>query len=93
MKIISESNFRVEVYPKTTVYGFTVAEEKDVCEDILKDIKRHVNEVQGSYIVCDRNPVCSYCGSKWTEDGEEYNGGCCQKDIDNENLHELKVEK
>jgi len=62
-------NFRVEVYPRTTV-----AEEEDVCISIVADINRHVNDVRFTEIVSDTG------GSPWTEDDDEYNGGCCAKD-------------
>ena len=84
MKAIKKSNFRVEVYPKTTVYGITVAEEEDVCKTMLADIKRHVNDVQTAYVASDSDPVCASCGSRWTEDGDTYNGGCCNADQDAE---------
>jgi hypothetical protein len=32
--------------------------------------------------------VCEHCGSGWTEDSHEYNGGCC--DEDEKNNPELK---
>jgi len=41
-------NFRVEVYPRTTL---TVAEEEDVCISIVADINRHVNDVRFTEIV------------------------------------------
>jgi len=80
MKIIEKGNFRVEVYPQTTAYGIKVSEEKDVCQSILNDIKRHVNDVQHAHIVYDEIARCSYCFDRWTEDGDTYNGGCCEAD-------------
>jgi len=41
-------NFRVEVYPRTTL-----AEEEDVCISIVADINRHVNDVRFTEIVSD----------------------------------------
>ncbi len=29
-------------------------------------------------------PVCSFCGAQWTEDSEVFNGGCCDKDMEND---------
>ena len=69
MKKEIKINFRVEVYPRTTV-----AEEEDVCISIVADINRHVNDVRFTEIVSDTG------GSPWTEDDDEYNGGCCAKD-------------
>jgi len=80
VKTIKKSNFRVEVYPRTNVYGITIAEEKAVCKAILADIDRHVNDVEHAYIVSDKEPVCAFCGSRWVADGETYNGGCCKAD-------------
>lgn len=51
MKKEIKINFRVEVYPRTTLYGITVAEEEDVCISIVADINRHVNDVRFTEIV------------------------------------------
>ena len=50
------------------------------CEEIAADILRHVNSVGGIEIEFDQEPVCEHCGSRWTEDSDTYNGGCCSKD-------------
>jgi len=91
MKTIKKSNFRVVVYPKTTVYGVTVAEEENVCKSIVAEIKRHVNDVQNANIVCDNDLVCASCGSRWTEDDNAYNGGCCKADQDAEDARIANV--
>lgn len=31
---------------------------------------------------------CEFCGSAWTEDDDQYNGGCCEND---QKLHERGV--
>lgn len=80
MKKIAKSNFRVEVYPRTTAYGIHIDDEENVCEQILPEIRRHINDVHSAYIIYDENPVCSNCGSAWSEDGDAYNGGCCATD-------------
>lgn len=43
------------------------------------DIKRHVDfdDIKCLY---DTKCVCEYCNADWTEDDDEYNGGCCEKD-------------
>lgn len=34
-------------------------------------------------VLQDAEPVCEFCGSKWTEGVDsEHNGGCCDKDTD-----------
>jgi hypothetical protein len=45
-------NFRVEVYPRTTL-----AEEEDVCISIVADINRHVNDVRFTEIVAKRGSM------------------------------------
>lgn len=81
MKQISKSNPRVEVYPKTTAFGFTVSDANETCYQIEADIKRHVNDVLSVTIVHDINATCSHCGAQWTDDSSEFNGGCCDKDL------------
>jgi hypothetical protein len=84
MKTLRKSNFRVEVYPKTTLYGFAVADEEDVCKTMRAEILRHVRGVLLVKIVSDNDPVCASCGRQWTEDGDAYNDGCCKADQDAE---------
>ena len=54
MKKEKKINFRVEVYPRTTL---TVAEEEDVCISIVADINRHVNDVRFTEIVAKRGSM------------------------------------
>ena len=54
MKKEIKINFRVEVYPRTTL---TVAEEEDVCISIVADINRHVNDVRFTEIVAKRGSM------------------------------------
>jgi len=91
VKTIKKINFRVEVYPKTTGYKITAAEEEDVCNEMVADIKRHVDNVQCANVVNDNDPVCASCGSRWTEDGDSYNGGCCKADQDAEDARMKRV--
>jgi len=93
-RIIRQSNFRVEVYPRGIGDGGWIkmsdhliepddakrtAMYKQACEEIVPQIKRHVNGVSGVAVVCDDDAICSNCGAHWTETGL-YNGGCCSKD-------------
>ena len=52
MKKEIKINFRVEVYPRTTL-----AEEEDVCISIVADINRHVNDVRFTEIVAKRGSM------------------------------------
>ncbi len=49
-------------------------------EEIMADIKRHVDNVGSAHIEFDQEHVCEHCGSVWTEKDSNYNGGCCDKD-------------
>lgn len=80
MKAIKRDNFRVEIYPKTRVFGIKVSEEDETCKQILEQVRRHVDSIGCAGVACDKIGVCEFCGSKWTEDGTIYNGGCCDKD-------------
>jgi hypothetical protein len=53
---------------------------QECCEEIASQIRRHVDNVGSVQIECEQGDVCSYCGSKWTEDSDTYNGGCCEQD-------------
>lgn len=66
------------------------AETERACEQIADEIRRHVDGLpsrwnspnRGVNITWDNEPVCSHCGSPWTEKSDTYNGGCCAKDED-----------
>lgn len=50
------------------------------CEEIAKDIKRHVDNVRHCSVEFDQEHVCEHCGAAWTEESDTYNGGCCSAD-------------
>lgn len=94
-RIIYTSNYRVETYPRRLGHfgSITVSDSfiepnearriqqyKEDCESIITEIKRHVDGVGSSHVVFDSEPLCSFCGGRWTEKSETYNGGCCDKD-------------
>lgn len=54
------------------------------CRTIEQDIKRHVDGFYSTEIIWDNADRCNHCESIWTEEGSEYNGGCCIKDRENE---------
>jgi hypothetical protein len=56
---------------------------KEACEDILKDCKKHIDNVGNIFIESDIIESCEYCNAGWTEESPYYNGGCCIKDIEN----------
>lgn len=59
-----------------------VEEYRDRCNDIISDIKRHVDNADTPYIHFECEKTCEFCGAKWTEgDDSPHNGGCCEEDI------------
>ena len=74
-------NIRVEVTARPfIVTDRTVDSEIRACQDIVDQIHRHVDDVGAATIEMDTNYVCSHCGEPWTEESDEYNGGCCDAD-------------
>lgn len=91
MKAVGEKvNFRVVVEPKRPRYFVSMTTERlekeleDRCNEIIAEIKRHVDNVDGACVEFDETYVCSHCGSPWTEKSSTFNGGCCDEDIKNE---------
>jgi hypothetical protein len=92
-KLIHE-NLRVEVTPRHPGdYGFfsisgeqrSEKEERDACEDIAEQIRRHVDGIpsrgdRGVTVLSDAKTVCAFCGADWETVSVEYNGGCCDAD-------------
>lgn len=56
---------------------------KELCEEISDDVKRHVDNVGFVSVEKDVSHVCEYCESIWSEDSDDYNGGCCDEDEKN----------
>lgn len=53
---------------------------EDRCDELIADMKRHVDNIGSVHIEYDQEEVCEHCGSSWTEDNSLYNGGCCEED-------------
>lgn len=87
-----KNDIRVEVEPRhpgnfgwVSISGCerSEAETISICESIVQDIKRHVDDIQDARVVYHTELVCEHCDSIWTE-GEDspHNGGCCFKDCE-----------
>lgn len=83
-------NFRVEVEPDTArVYWFKRTPEElerkiqGLCEDLVAQIRRHVDNLGSINVRWDDEHTCSHCGYAWTEQSTTYNGGCCDEDEKN----------
>lgn len=53
---------------------------KQRCEEIVTEVRRHVDNIGHVSVESDDVHACEHCGARWTEDSAEYNGGCCDKD-------------
>ena len=76
-------NWRVVVEPEppSTLYREPNDDDwREACRDLMKKIKRHIDGVSASELQVDREFSCSFCNGIWTEDGDTYNGGCCDED-------------
>lgn len=103
MKIIKKSNFRVVIEPRRLGdYGyarvsdsFTGRSEEQIakdyqerCEQIIDEIKRHVDNVGWTGVEFDSEEICSHCRHSWDvsddDSDPEYPKGtplCCEKAI------------
>lgn len=81
---LRKENYRVIVEPKD--WGFISPRYREdsamkaQCDGIIAGIKRHVDDVAHVYVECDTVRTCEHCGYAWTEESDEYNGGCCPED-------------
>ena len=104
MKITRKNNFRVVIEPRRLGdYGFVrvsdtffggspgrVAKDYEIrCEEIVDQVKRHVDNVGWVGIESDTEEVCSHCGSDWhvsTDDMDpEFPTGtpyCCDRAVE-----------
>lgn len=95
MRKLKNENYRVMIEPRclgdlgSVILGdhYMCKDEADRqrqyrerCEQIANEVMRHVADVGSVCVDCDRVAVCEHCGSPWTEDDDQYNGGCCAKD-------------
>ena len=53
---------------------------RERCEEIANQIRRHVDNVGSVAVRAHTDAVCEFCGSAWTEDGDDFNGGCCESE-------------
>ena len=100
-KKTTQENFRVVIEPRGLGQFGSVSvsdrlfckDEEDLqrqykarCNDIVADVKRHIDDVGSVWIESDYVNTCEYCGARWTEDASDYNGGCCEKDQEAQDL-------
>ena len=90
MKIRARENFRVIVTPDEPWFldkenlGMTdknFAKWARTCEQIVEEIKRHVNGFCDVYQDSDSRDICSFCQETYEEDDDGC-PVCCQKAVD-----------
>ena len=91
--IIKNENYRVIVEARKPFWLINDdkkldQEMKSRCEDIVQQIKRHIDDVSYVGLDWDVSKQCEFCGSDWTEDSKTSNGGCCDKDEENNPVKE-----
>jgi len=72
-KKTTREDYRVVVWPE--FYAWRKDAGKSNCEDILTQIRRHVDGIKQSYIDFTEKTFCEFCGSNWEGD----NPVCCDK--------------
>jgi hypothetical protein len=95
MKTSTQENFRVVIEPRSLGdfgsvsmgdYMFCTDEAdrqrqyRERCHAIAANVRRHVDNVGSASVMFDTVATCSHCGAAWTEDSDQYNGGCCDAD-------------
>jgi rubrerythrin len=79
-------DWQVVIRPNSWTWATKPADRARVleqrCDEIVKAVKRHIDDIEAVWAEAPENPVCGHCGSTWTEDDASYNGGCCQADQD-----------
>lgn len=69
------------LYGRTEEAKKRIEREEEVrANDVMADVKRHVDNVGRVYVEFDQEHVCEHCGASWTEASPDYNGGCCDAD-------------
>lgn len=71
---------RVEIDPPISNDAFNWRRD---ARTISQDIRRHVDCIKDVKIIDDTDAFCEHCGYCWTENSNDYNGGCCEKDLAN----------
>lgn len=90
------TGYHVRVRPDAVpmLVGKTTVECKRIaCQDLVKEIRRHVDNQYAVTIVEDgRVETCEHCGALWStvDRGREppHNGGCCEQDAEVYTQHE-----
>ena len=85
MKVVNKINWKVVVEPSQSFsLGKTnEAHSKELqrdCETIVKEIKRHIDNIQSVTVEYDTEELCSFCNERWEID-EDGCPTCCNAAI------------
>mgnify|MGYP007083421802 CR=1 FL=1 len=62
---------------------------RERAHEVAAQIKRHVDNVGVVSVEFDTEATCEHCGAIWTEGDSKYNGGCCDKDVAEQDASEV----
>jgi hypothetical protein len=87
----SRINFRVEVeiIPESSRWSATPLSERqcqEAANELAAIVRRRVDADERGTITTnsDLERTCEFCGRAWTEESVLFNGGCCNKDVEEE---------
>lgn len=78
------SDVYVRVDPDNWMYPDDPQKAAEMCRDIRDSILRHCDSVAGATVEMEHEHVCEFCGYAWTEDSDQFNGGCCDEDMEHD---------
>lgn len=91
MKVVTKSNYRIVVEPRTKIFGIELSEEtqrRDL-KEMEEQIKRHVDNIAYLSVQYDTDETCSHCNLSWEvsqdDSDPDFPKGCpvcCQDAID-----------
>lgn len=69
-----------------SISGFSRSED-ELCRDLeglaeacRENLSKFDHEIGSVVVEYETEAVCEHCGAPWSEDGVDYNGGCCERD-------------
>ena len=88
MKKQRQTNFHVDIEPDRMTWSRDEeridSANREACRGIAEQVKRHIDNIGSVQVLWDVEVTCSFCGSRWTEDSDTFNGGCCCQDAESD---------
>ncbi len=83
-----KTNPRIEITTQQYFISLSHDEQMRELQSMVPDIIRHIDGVDSRgrnvSVIEDIVYLCEFCGEKWTESSDFFNGGCCDKDMEYE---------